>query len=163
MVREKNVLGGEGGVAVCCKDEMVREELLVQAGETFRNVDYGGAEDEDEDEDDDDDAEVDKAGRGRYAADPKSVRGLNMPMPWSVAARQRSMCKRFVRLFQLVQFMMNSAFRSLLLKHMATLTDIVEPGTGSQGEGDQGYLPQAGEEPIANLRRAPVVICGCIA
>ena len=61
-----------------------------------------------------------------------------MPMPWSVAARQRSMCKRFVRLFQLVQFMVNSAFRSLFLSHMATLTEIVEPGTISQIHSNNG-------------------------
>lgn len=62
----------------------------------------------------------------------------NMKMPWAIAARQKGLCSRFLRLFDLVQLMVHASFRDLFLNHMSLLTEIVLPGTirESHGEGN---------------------------
>jgi hypothetical protein len=67
--------------------------------------------------------------RGNYTHDTPSINSTKVKMPWSVAARQRTLCSRFLQLFDLVEFMVRGSLRALFLNHMTLLTEIVLPGT----------------------------------
>ncbi|GMH85698.1 hypothetical protein TL16_g10315 [Triparma laevis f. inornata] len=93
-------------VAVVCKEEMIAEELLVSS------------------------PQIPTTSPSHYptsSPEPSSIRGQNIPLPWSVSARQRSTCSKFLKLFHLIQYMLHSTFRDIVLNHMSRLVNFVKP------------------------------------
>ena len=100
-----------------CKECLVSERLVEYVGNLGESI-----------SDDDDDYNDSYTNRRSNYAFSTSNQNANQPMPWAVAARQRSLCTQFLRLFSLVQLMLNSAFRTIFCNHTESLLQMLLPG-----------------------------------
>ena len=98
------------------------------------------------DNDNDSDPEEEEEERGSFHhsqhsnyAFPPTLTSSHLKMPWSVAARQRTLCSKFLRLFNLAQLMVNEAFRQMFVGHTEGLLDMLLPGARGELEVRRSY------------------------